>query len=224
MPKSPLLHRHLFAALAPACSGFLLPMPAATPCADHARPNILLRQRAMLDANDTHQRDADDGRQRQGRTGVSTRRRSRRRTDQPDHRAVPDGLLRMDLSGRRTDKTGSATDAEARRTSTPTAGSIRRSMASGADAFNDALGGAGGLRRRSLTAARARRHRADLRRRRRKCRVDQTAGQVAARPAVRRVPRRHECVLPRRLPHRDPGLSRARRTANPWLETFYMRS
>ena len=153
MPKSPLLHRHLFAALA--ASLFWIPVAHASGddgcyAPTTLRPNtyscanvpMLARQRHA------HQRDADDGRQRQGRTGVSRPEDDPGEgPDQPDHRAVPDGLLRMDLyRAEEPDKTGSATDAEAPSNQYADGeGSICRSMASGADAFNDALGGAGGL-------------------------------------------------------------------------------
>ena len=59
------------------------------------------------------------------------------------------------------DKTGSATDAEAPSNQYADGeGSICRSMASGADAFNDALGGAGGLP--ADEASRLRAARADI--------------------------------------------------------------
>ncbi|MCA8276563.1 hypothetical protein LGN17_29175 [Burkholderia sp. AU30280] len=169
MPKHPLLHRHLFAALAAG----LFWIPAAHASGDDGcYAPTTLRQTAYSCANVPMLSPANDTRINAMLMMVDSAKVAQAF---PDPKTIPakDRINQiivpfpMDFSGwiyigqKAPDKDGNATDAE-----TPSnqyadgEGSICRSMASGADAFNDALGSAGGLP--ADEAARLRAARADI--------------------------------------------------------------
>ncbi|WP_175952068.1 hypothetical protein [Burkholderia sp. BCC0405] len=169
MPKHPLLHRRLFAALA--ASLFWIPAAHASGD-DGCYAPTTLRQTAYSCANVPMLSPANDTRINAMLMMVDSAKVAQAF---PDPKTIPakDRINQiivpfpMDFSGwiyigqKAPDKDGNATDAE-----TPSnqyadgEGSICRSMASGADAFNDALGGAGSLP--ADEAARLRAARADI--------------------------------------------------------------
>lgn len=154
MPKSPLLHRNLFAALA--ASLFCIPAAHASGD-DGCYSPTTLRQTTYSCANVPMLSPANDTRINAMLMMVDSTKVAQAF---PDPKTIPakDRINQiivpfpMDFSGwiyigqKEPDKTGGAAD-----TGTPSnqyadgEGSICRSMASGADAFNDALGSAGGL-------------------------------------------------------------------------------
>ncbi|WP_423396321.1 hypothetical protein [Burkholderia sp. LMG 21824] len=169
MPKHPLLHRRLFAALAAG----LFWIPAAHASGDDGcYAPTTLRQTAYSCANVPMLSPANDTRINAMLMMVDSAKVAQAF---PDPKTIPakDRINQiivpfpMDFSGwiyigqKAPDKDGNATDAE-----TPSnqyadgEGSICRSMTSGADAFNDALGSAGGLP--ADEAARLRAARADI--------------------------------------------------------------
>ncbi|WP_412529959.1 hypothetical protein [Burkholderia lata] len=169
MPKSPLLHRHLFAALA--ASLFWIPAAHASGD-DGCYAPTTLRQTSYSCANVPMLSPANDTRINAMLMMVDSAKVAQAF---PDPKTIPakDRINQiivpfpMDFSGwiyigqKTPDKTGDAAETE-----TPSnqyadgEGSICRSMTSGADAFNDALGSAGGLP--ADEAARLRAARADI--------------------------------------------------------------
>ncbi|VWC79153.1 hypothetical protein [Burkholderia contaminans] len=169
MPNSPLLHRHLFAALA--ASLFWIPVAHASGD-DGCYAPTTLRQNTYFCANVPMLSPANDTRINAMLMMVDSAKVAQAF---PDPKTIPakDRINQiivpfpMDFSGwiyigqKEPDKTGSATDAEAPSNQYADGeGSICRSMASGVDAFNDALGGAGGLP--ADEASRLRAARADI--------------------------------------------------------------
>lgn len=164
MPKSPLLHRNLFAALA--ASLFWIPAAHASGD-DGCYAPTTLRQTTYSCANVPMLSPANDTRINAMLMMVDSTKVAQAF---PDPKTIPakDRINQiivpfpMDFSGwiyigqKEPDKTGGAAD-----TGTPSnqyadgEGSICRSMASGADAFNDALGSAGGLPADEATRLRA---------------------------------------------------------------------
>lgn len=164
MPKSPLLHRNLFAALA--ASLFCIPAAHASGD-DGCYSPTTLRQTTYSCANVPMLSPANDTRINAMLMMVDSTKVAQAF---PDPKTIPakDRINQiivpfpMDFSGwiyigqKEPDKTGGAAD-----TGTPSnqyadgEGSICRSMASGADAFNDALGSAGGLPADEATRLRA---------------------------------------------------------------------
>ncbi|MDN7933275.1 hypothetical protein QZM52_18480 [Burkholderia metallica] len=169
MPNTPLLHRHLFAALAAG----LFWIPAAHASGDdgcYAPPT--LRQTAYSCANVPMLSPANDTRINAMLMMVDSAKVAQ---TFPDPKTIPakDRINQivvpfpMDFSGwidigqKAPDKTGDAADADtASNRYADGEGSICRSMRAGADAFNDALGSAGGLP--ADEAARLRTARADI--------------------------------------------------------------
>ncbi|OXI77990.1 hypothetical protein CFB50_37375 [Burkholderia sp. AU33423] len=169
MPKSPLLHRNLFAALA--ASLFWIPAAHAS-SDDSCEAPVTLRQNAYFCGNLPILSPANDTRINAMLMMVDSAKVAQAF---PDPKTIPakDRINQiivpfpMDFSGwiyigqKTPDKTGGAAETE-----TPSnqyadgEGSICRSMTSGADAFNDALGSAGGLP--ADEAARLRAARADI--------------------------------------------------------------
>ncbi|VWC99541.1 hypothetical protein [Burkholderia contaminans] len=164
MPKSPLLHRNLFAALA--ASLFWIPAAHASGD-DGCYAPTTLRQTTYSCANVPMLSPANDTRINAMLMMVDSTKVAQAF---PDPKTIPakDRINQiivpfpMDFSGwiyigqKEPDKTGGAAD-----TGTPSnqyadgEGSICRSMTSGADAFNDALGSAGGLPADEATRLRA---------------------------------------------------------------------
>ncbi|RQT15434.1 hypothetical protein [Burkholderia contaminans] len=152
MPNTPLLHRHLFAALAVG----LFWIPAAHASGDDGcYAPTTLRQTTYSCANVPMLSPANDTRINAMLMMVDSAKVAQAF---PDPKTIPakDRVhqiivpFQMDFSGwidigqKEPDKAGSATDAEAPSNQYADGeGSICRSMASGAEAFNDALGGAG---------------------------------------------------------------------------------
>ncbi|WP_175914370.1 hypothetical protein [Burkholderia metallica] len=169
MPNTPLLHRHLFAALAAG----LFWIPAAHASGDdgcYAPPT--LRQTAYSCANVPMLSPANDTRINAMLMMVDSAKVAQ---TFPDPKTIPakDRINQivvpfpMDFSGwidigqKAPDKSGDAADADtASNRYADGEGSICRSMRAGADAFNDALGSAGGLP--ADEAARLRTARADI--------------------------------------------------------------
>lgn len=169
MPNKPSLHRNLFAALAAS----LLWIPAAHASGDDGcyAPNTL-RQTTYSCANLPMLSPANDTRINAMLMMVDSAKVAQAF---PDPKTIPakDRINQiivpfpMDFSGwiyigqKEPDKTGNAADSEAPSNQYADGeGSICRSMSSGADAFNDALGGAGGVP--ADEAARLRAARADI--------------------------------------------------------------